>query len=58
MVNSANIYKQEPSSELYCIVFEYLYSAPQQPQAHRGTFGYITPIFKGQYRIIQSSLVA
>jgi len=24
---------------LYCIVFKYLYSAPQQPWANRGAFG-------------------
>ena len=27
---------------LYCIVFKYLYSAPQQPQANRGAFGSIS----------------
>src|SRR6218665_1974475 len=27
---------------LYCIVFNYLYSAPQQPWANRGAFGSIS----------------
>jgi len=27
---------------LYCIVFEYLYSAPQQPWANRGAFDSIS----------------
>jgi len=27
---------------LYCIVFKYLYSAPQQPWANRGAFGSIS----------------
>jgi len=28
--------------EIVCIVFEYLYNAPQQPWAHRGAFGSIS----------------
>jgi len=28
--------------KLYCIVFKYLYSAPQQPWANRGAFGSIS----------------
>jgi len=27
---------------LYCIVFKYLYSAPQQPWVNRGAFGSIS----------------
>jgi len=30
------------TSVLYCIVFNYLYSAPQQPQADRGACGSIS----------------